>query len=45
MIITCKWNPYCNYQFSIDRINNNLPHDRNNSKKKIIKYFFLELLS
>ena len=30
MIITSKWKPFCCYQFSVDRINNNLPHDRNN---------------
>lgn len=29
-VITSNWKPFCCYQFSIDRINNNLPHDRNN---------------
>jgi hypothetical protein len=30
MVITSKWKPFCCYQFSVDRINNNLPHDKNN---------------
>ena len=25
IVITCKWKPFCCYQFSIDRINNELP--------------------
>lgn len=30
IVIVCNWKHYCCYQFSIDRINNNLPHDTNN---------------
>ena len=30
MVLACNWKPLCCYQFSVDRINNNLPHDRNN---------------
>jgi hypothetical protein len=29
-VITKKWYPYCSYQFTLDRINNNLPHNKNN---------------
>jgi hypothetical protein len=29
-IKTINWSPFCCYQFSIDRINDNKPHDRNN---------------
>jgi ribosomal protein S28E/S33 len=29
-VITLTWNPYCCYQFSVDRIDNDRPHDRNN---------------
>lgn len=30
MVITSKWKPFCCYQFSVDRIDNKLPHDRTN---------------
>jgi hypothetical protein len=30
MVITTNYKPYCCYQFSIDRIDNNKPHDKNN---------------
>jgi hypothetical protein len=29
-ILLIDWKPYCCYQFSIDRIDNNKPHDKNN---------------
>lgn len=29
-VITSRWKPFCCYQFSVDRIDNNLPHDRTN---------------
>ena len=29
-VITSKWKPYCCYQFSIDRIVDTLPHNKNN---------------
>jgi hypothetical protein len=30
IVKTINWSPYCCYQFSVDRIDNNKPHDRNN---------------
>ena len=30
MVLTFGWKPRCMYQFSIDRIDNSLPHDRTN---------------
>lgn len=30
MVLTSKWKRFCCYQFSVDRIDNNLPHDRSN---------------
>ena len=29
-VITKEWHPYCLYQFTLDRIDNNLPHNKNN---------------
>jgi hypothetical protein len=29
-VMTSKWKPYCCYQFSVDRICNRLPHNKNN---------------
>lgn len=29
-VLTKEWHQYCLYQFTLDRINNNLPHNRNN---------------
>jgi len=29
-VLIIDWKPYCCYQFSIDRIDNNMPHDKNN---------------
>lgn len=29
-VITCEWQPYCLYQFTLDRIDNKLPHIKNN---------------
>lgn len=29
-VMTKEWYPYCLYQFTLDRINNTLPHNRNN---------------
>lgn len=29
-VLTCGWKPGCFYQFSIDRLDNNQPHNRNN---------------
>jgi hypothetical protein len=29
-VITSKWKPYCCYQFSVDRIDDRLPHNKNN---------------
>ena len=30
MVLTTKWKPFCCYQFTLDRIDNTLPHNRNN---------------
>ena len=30
MVISCNWKPRCVYQMSIDRINNNEAHNKNN---------------
>ena len=30
LVLTTDWKPHCCYQFSIDRIDDNKPHDRNN---------------
>lgn len=30
MVLTYGWKPNCLYQFTLDRINNSLPHNRNN---------------
>jgi hypothetical protein len=30
IVITQEWYPHCLYQFTLDRINNTLPHNRNN---------------
>lgn len=30
VVLSCNWKPNCLYQFSIDRIDNNLPHNKNN---------------
>lgn len=30
IVLTVKWKPYCCYQFSIDRIDNTKPHDKDN---------------
>ena len=30
MVLATSWKPYCCYQFSVDRVNDTLPHNKNN---------------